>query len=55
MQLHTVFNLQEWWKHFSFGQAKDSGDVIHICRGHKAADYPHKVWKYTSMFAHPVS
>ena len=29
-------------KHFSFGQANNSGGIIHVCRG---CDYPREVWK----------
>jgi len=38
------YNLRRWGKqkHFSFGQANNSGGIIHECRG---CDYPHELWK----------
>jgi len=36
---------QGWQKHFSFGQAKYSAGVMHLCEGCKAADYPCKAPK----------
>jgi len=37
---------QGWQRHFSFGEAKYSAGVVHLCGGCKAADYPHKALKY---------
>jgi len=38
-------SASRWQKHFSSGQAKYSGGVMHLCRGCEAADYLHKVLK----------
>jgi len=37
---------QGWQEHFSFGQAKYSAGVMHICVGCEAADYPHKALNF---------
>ena len=34
-----------WQKHFSFGQAKYSAGVMHLCRGCEAGDCLHEVLK----------
>jgi len=36
---------QGWQKHFSFGQAKYSAGIMHLCRGYEAADYLCKALK----------
>ena len=37
---------QGWQKHFSFGQAKYSAGIMHLCRGYEAADYLCKALKF---------
>ena len=51
----SVEEGEEWVRNgrsTSFGQAKNSGGIIHLCRGCKAADYPCKAlknWWQSSM------
>jgi len=40
---------QGWQKHFSFGQAKYNGGIMHLCGGVEAADYLHKALKFLEM------
>ena len=45
---------QGWQKHFSFGQATYSADVMHLCRGCETADYLHKALKNFDFDGSPV-
>ena len=42
---------REWQKHFSFGQAKYSAVIMHLCRSCEAADYPCKTLKTFMLHA----
>ena len=42
---------QGWQKHFSFGKAKYSAGVMHLCEGCKAADYLCKAPKILAVYS----
>ena len=40
---------QGWKKYISFGQAKQSAGIVHLCVGCEAADYPHKAQNFDEV------